>query len=206
MSMVILPLMIRRCCFLLALMVLFLNLPVCASDMTVNLNFVRGRVFFNSANREPYEAREGEHRLATATSLVSLGDGEVFLTSHLVETRLKQETILAIVDDEHYELRQGLAGFKVASAPFFISTAHLVVKCHDAVIVIKSNPAMTRVCVVKGRISVIQGRQMTDVSAGQEIAAAPQRLSKTYKQSDELRFTWYWVEPSREPALLIDQL
>ena len=172
--------------------------------LELTMSFARGRAFINSPEKEPYEARAGQHLLPGMTSLVTLADGQCFFTAGDSETRLKQETILALTGNRQYELRQGLVGFKTASDTIKLTTAHCAAEFSNAIVVVKSNPVLTRLCVVKGSVLVIQGRQSAIVPAGQEIAAAPQRLSKVYRHSDELRFTWYWVEPDKEPALQND--
>lgn len=184
----------------------FMSLPAFSQSemLEVEFAFVRGRAFINSSDKEPYELRAGQHRLPPSTSLITLFDGQCFLNAGENEIRLKQETILALPDRQKYELRQGLAGFKTGSDTIMLTTAHLAAEFADAVVVVKANPILTRLCVVKGVVTVIQGRQSATVPAGQEIAAAPQRLSKLYRHSDELRFTWYWVDPAREPALQKD--
>lgn len=170
----------------------------------VQLAFVDGRVFINSPDKEPYEATAGQHLLPFSTSLITFVDGQCFFNAGETEVRLKQETILALTDRPGYELRQGLAGFKTGSDTVTLTTAHLTAQFANAVLVVKTNPVMTRLCVVKGSALVRQGRQSATVAAGHEIAAAPQRLSQEYRHSDELRFTWYWVDPVREPALQKD--
>ncbi|KAF1083634.1 MAG: hypothetical protein GQF41_0412 [Candidatus Rifleibacterium amylolyticum] len=188
------------------LLLTWLPLPVISQSemLEVELAFVRGRSFINSPEKEPYEVKAGQHLLPSSTSLITFVDGQCFLKVGESEIRLKQETILALSGKHKYELRQGLAGFKTGSDTIMLTTAHLAAEFADAVVVVKANPVMTRLCVVKGVVTVIQGRQSATVPAGQEIAAAPQRLSKLYRHSDELRFTWYWVDPSKEPALQKD--
>ncbi|HAE39335.1 MAG TPA: hypothetical protein DCG57_11950 [Candidatus Riflebacteria bacterium] len=172
-----------------------------AADIELDMSFMRGRVFIKSPDKEPFEAHAGQYRLPLLTSVVSLADGQCFMQLPVAELRTKQETILAILGDKQFELRQGLAGFRIGSDTVKISTAHLGLEVADALIVIKANPVLTRLCVIKGKAVVEQGKSKTTVLAGQEIAAAPQRLSQVYKQSDELRFTWYWVSADKEPAL-----
>lgn len=170
-------------------------------DIEFDMSFVRGRVFIKSPDKEPFESHLGQYQVPSSTSIISLADGQCFMREGDSELRTKQETILTFLDEKKYELRQGLAGFKIGSATIRLTTAHLSLEISDAVVVIKTNPVLTRVCVVKGRAVVTQGKSTTTVPAGQEIAAAPQRLSSVYKQSDELRFTWYWVSADKEPAL-----
>ncbi|PKL46364.1 MAG: hypothetical protein CVV42_16750 [Candidatus Riflebacteria bacterium HGW-Riflebacteria-2] len=188
------------------LFALLVPLPVLSqTEMpALAMDFVRGRVFFNSPDNEPYEARVGQHLISSSTSLITLVDGQCFFTAGEGETRLKQETILALTGRQQYELRQGLAGFKTASAAMLLTTAHCAAEFSNAIVVVKANPVLTRLCVVKGSVLVKQGRQSATVPAGHEIAAAPQRLSKIYRHSDELRFTWYWVDAAKEPALQKD--
>jgi len=174
------------------------------NQVAAELSFVRGRIFINSPGKEPYEARAGLHLLPLPTSLITMLDGQCFFKIDGAELRMKQETILALTGRPHYELRQGMAGFKTATGTVRLTTAHLAAEFANAVVVVKTNPVLTRLCVVKGTVLVTQGRQSATVSAGSEIAAAPQRLSRIYRQSDELRFTWYWVEPEKEPALRND--
>lgn len=189
------------------LLLLPLNQAVCATEMLeLNLGFACGRLFFNSPDEEPFAAKTGQYRVPDLTSIITLDDGQCFIKFGNFEVRLKQETILAITDRHSLELRRGLAGFKADSELLKLKTAHLALEFSNALVVVKANPVMTRVCVVKGSAVVTQGRQLLNLKAGQEIAAAPQRLSKTYQQSDELRFTWYWVEPEKEPALQNSQL
>lgn len=170
-------------------------------NIEFDMSFVRGRVFIKSPDKEPFESHPGQYQVPSSTSIISLADGQCFMQEGDSELRTKQETILTLLDEKKYELRQGLAGCRIGSATIRLTTAHLGLELSDAIIVIKTNPVLTRVCVVKGHAVVTQGKSTTVVPAGYEIAAAPQRLSSVYKQSDELRFTWYWVSAEKEPAL-----
>lgn len=77
-----------------------------------------------------------------------------------------------------------------------------MVRMSPGVMVIKSNSVMTRVCMIKGNAVLrLASAAETILPEGHEIAASTGRLSKPYKMSDELRYTWYWVEPEKEPAL-----
>ncbi|MBU1107909.1 MAG: hypothetical protein KKB51_14645 [Candidatus Riflebacteria bacterium] len=166
-----------------------------------DMTFVRGRVFRKSPDTEPFDSKPGQYRVPFSTSIITFVDGQCFMQVSGSELRLKQETILSLSALHSFELRQGLAGFKAGSEKLLLNTAHLKVELVDAIVVVKTNPALTRVCVVKGQVTVAQGKSIAVVKAGEEIAAAPQRFSQVYKQSDELRFTWYWVSADKEPAL-----
>lgn len=174
-----------------------------ASETAIDfdMTFVRGRVFRKSPDSEPFDSKPGQYRVAGSTSIITLVDGQCFMLVNESELRLKQETILSLSSTHSYELRQGLAGFKTGSETVLLNTPHLKVALADAIVVVKTNPVLTRVCVIKGQVSVAQGKSTVVVKAGQEIAAAPQRLSRLYQHSDELRFTWYWVSADKEPAL-----
>ena len=190
--------------FMLLIMVLLASASTLfaqAENIEFDMRFVRGRVFIKSPDKEPFESHLGQYQVPSSTSIISLADGQCFIQEGDSELRTKQETVLTLLDEQKYELRQGLAGCRIGSATIRLTTAHLSLELSDAIVVIKTNPVLTRVCVVKGRAAATQGKSTIVVPAGHEIAAAPQRLSSVYKQSDELRFTWYWVSAEKEPAL-----
>jgi len=191
---------IKLLVLLLFLLTTTATMALSSTNIHFDLVFACGRIFRKSPDNEPFNSDPGQYLVPCQTSIITLADGQCFLQINEAELRLKQETILSLIATHSFELRQGLAGFKAGSEKLMLNTAHLKVEFADAIVVIKTNSALTRVCVVKGKVAVMQGKLITDLIAGQEIAAAPQRLSKAYKQSDELRFSWYWVSADKEPA------
>lgn len=172
-----------------------------AADFEVTM--VRGRVFRKETDDQPFSLEPGIYQIGSATSLLTFVDGQCYLQlGKKLELRMKEEAIVAFSDHGDLMVRKGLVGFRSDATPAQIKTLHLNVELEDGLLVIKSNSILTRVCLIKGRARVRQGNApAVELKEGQEIAAAPGRLSQPYDRSDELRFTWYWVTPDKEPAL-----
>lgn len=195
----------RRPIVLIVLLVL-LTAVAFAENNQLNLvsTLVRGKVYHKSDIAPVYQLTVGQNVIPSGTVILSYLDGQCFFQrDKTLDLRLKEDSNLAFVASSSFELRKGIMGVKIASYPVLVTTPHLKIELADALVVIKVNPVLTRVCVIRGKAVVWQGksRDKIVVSVNNEIAAAPGRLSKLYPRSDELRFTWYWVEPEKEPGL-----
>lgn len=191
---------------LLAILLLILSGTVAYAESLApefEVTMVRGRVFRKEADDQPFALEPGGYKISSATSLLTFVDGQCYLQmGKNLELRMKEEAILALSDHNDLMVRKGLVGFRSVAAPIQIKTLHLNVEFADGLLVIKSNSILTRVCLIKGTARVRQGNAAAvELKEGQEIAAAPGKLSQPYERSDELRFTWYWVTPDKEPAL-----
>lgn len=174
------------------------------NDLNLVSTMVRGKVFQKIDSAQLFQLQTGKYALPTGTVVLTYFDGQCFLEkAKNFELRLKEDSSMCFISSSSFELRKGTMGIKNASYPIAINTPHLNIEFDDAMVVIKVNPVLTRVCVIRGKAEVWQGksRDKISVSVNQEIAAAPGRVSKPYPRSDELRFTWYWVEPAKEPGL-----
>lgn len=192
---------------LLLLVLLSLTADLCfaesLNDQTFLVTTVRGRVYYKNRDEQPFSLTSGEYQFATGTSLLTFIDGQCYvMINKNLEMRMKEEAIAAFPDPGNIALRKGLIGFKSDNEKIIIDAVHLKVELDDGLCVIKSNPVLTRVCLIKGTARIKQGKMIaTELKPGFEIAASVGNLSKPYKYSDELRYTWYWLAPEKEPSL-----
>lgn len=188
-----------------AAFLLFIMVLICQTGFPaeVSIEYLAGRVFLKPADSDPFGITAGKYRLASGTSILTFVDGQLIgETLDKVDVRMKEETIVAFLDTADFEVRKGVAGFKNQQDSIQINTPHVMVKRSEGIIVIKSNSVLTRICIIKGSALLrLASESETLLPEGHEIAAAAGRLSKPYKMSDELRYTWYWVEADKEPAL-----
>ncbi|NCB37160.1 MAG: hypothetical protein EOM80_00190 [Erysipelotrichia bacterium] len=174
------------------------------SGLSLTASLVKGRVYYKTAKTNIYQISRGQIVADYGDSLLTFTDGQCFFyLEDSTEFRLKEESIFAFVSSDTFELRKGTFGIKLASHPVLLRTPHLFVELDNALAVIKVNPVLTRLCIVRGSASVyhIHDKTRVTVPENTEIAAAPGRLSKIYPRTDELRFAWYWVAPDKEPSL-----
>jgi len=169
----------------------------------VTIKFLGGRVFIKPAASDPFSITEGKYQLASGTSILTFLDGQfIGETEEKVDIRMKEETIVSFSSVDEFDVRKGVAGFKNNSGSRQINTPHVTVSLQTGVLVIKSNSVLTRICLIKGNAFLKRGNnELMVLPEGQEIAASLGKISRPYKMSDELRYTWYWVEPEKEPAL-----
>ena len=134
-------------------------------------------------------------------------DGQLFLQkSDDFELRLKQNTVVSISKNplaltDELLLKKGIIGVKVLSDTLLIKTTFADLRLRNATVTVRVTDHLVRVCVLEGTAIFIKGTNFIPVSAGNEIAASKDKLSKIYKYLDDLRFVWYWKSPEEEPSL-----
>ncbi len=188
-----------------ALFVLLLAIETGACAEELKAEFVRGRAYYKNEGGQPYTLKTGKIDLFNRLTIMTFYDGQCFLSSSAnVEFRLKEDSLVFFQSSDTCEIRKGLVGIRSQSEkPVRINTPHLLMEAQNATLVVKCCPVLTRLCVLKGNVVLINPRfnQKTLIKAGQEIAAGSGMYSKLYDFNDDLRYAWYWVEPLREPSL-----
>lgn len=174
---------------------------LCAQNLKINT--VIGRVFIKKTDQEPFSVCPGNVQIASETSIITFLDGQCyFVPLEKVEFRMREESILAVYPTGGYEIRKGTIGCSSDQITVPIDTPHIRFKLHHGVVVVKTNSVLTRVALIKGKMEIEHQRSAAvELSPGHEIAAGLGTLSSAYKISDDLRFAWYWVDPSKEPSL-----
>lgn len=174
-----------------------------AADLDVD--FVRGRVFYKSESKAPFSLKPGKIEVDTGLTLLSFYDGQCFVkTPDKAEFRLKEDSLLLFNTLHDCEVRKGLVGIRAdGPTPVKVATPHALVEIADATVIIKTCPVLTRICVIKGSALLKNPRfkQETLLKTGHEVAAGSGMYSKLYAFNDDLRYAWYWVEAEREPSL-----
>lgn len=197
--------MLRRISLAIIFMMPALGLYASEAGINISTTMLRGKVFQRGLNSQPYLLNLGGISLASGAAILTSSDGQCFMQPGKdLELRLKEDTNMAFVSSSSLELRKGILGVRVATFSAAISTPHLEIILHPGLFVVKVNPVMTRICVIKGTAEVWRRRSLERkvLIANQELAAATGTVSKVYPRTDELRFTWYWVEPEKEPGLM----
>ncbi len=184
------------------LFLFFFNLQI-ASAFEITVKHLSGRVFQKHTSADPYAISEGKYQLSSETSILTFLDGQFFAeTEDKIEVRMKEESIVSFTGKSEFEARKGVVGFKNLSGSILIKTPHVDFKLNEGIVVIKSNSVITRICIIKGNCLFERALGSIKLQEGQEIAFAGGKTSIPYKMSDELRYTWYWVDPSKEPSLM----
>ncbi|MDD3148710.1 MAG: hypothetical protein PHD82_15555 [Candidatus Riflebacteria bacterium] len=173
-------------------------------EIPLTVSLLRGQAYQKVAGDRLFSISVGKIDITEGTTILTGLSGIVFLQPEPgVEFRLREESAFGIIASNSFELRKGIAGLRVSSSPVELSTPHLRLTLQNTLAVIKVNPMLTRVCVIKGGLQFWQGRSTEKLllQTGHEIAAAQGQVSRAYQFSDELRYTWYWTTPDREPSL-----
>lgn len=195
---------VKGLCFLLLIASLIGNQFCNAAEKTVNAKFVRGKVYWKFFQKPPFELKPGRIGLTSDLTILSFFDGQCFLDlPEGAEVRLKEDSVVVAHYDGAIEVRKGIVGIQAKKLPVNVTTLHAKLRIEDGTVVIKSNSIMTRISVVKGGVYLINEAQRDRVliSAGKEVAVSGGMYSKIYDQTAELRYTWYWLDASKEPGL-----
>lgn len=173
------------------------------------LCFSMGKIYLTQSinGAESHTLQKGEILPDNYASLCTDSDSQAFFEmNNGLELRLKEKTKIDILNKNKYLLQTGTAGFKLKAPKDkrYVKTAFLSAILARGIFVVKTNPCLTRLCVVKGSASIrLNGsKKLVEINAGQEIAAAPNQLSVPYKYTDDLRYAWYWAAPEKEPSCL----
>lgn len=189
--------------YTLIIMLWLLLQPVMAQEIIVDVTHVSGRAYFNHDLHEPFEVNPGRHSKINYSRILTMNNGLVFMQLNPeVDLRMKENTVLSLDSHELLHLRKGVAGVS-AKSKIHISTPQAHISLIDATVVVKVNPVLSRICVIKGEAIVTQDRnsQSIELTAGQELAVAGNEISSVYLRTDELRYAWYWVDPDKEPSM-----
>lgn len=167
------------------------------------IDYVKGKAFWKYNHSSPFEIKPGKIHFKKGLTLLTIFDGHCFVSDQAKEMRLKENSLLFFKKKDLVEVRKGIIGLKNDSGNLKIKTPHAYLELHKGTIVIKTTPILTRISVVKGEVLLFNKKRNSKVaiSRGEEVAAGSGMFSKIYKQTNELRYSWYWVEPSREPSL-----
>ncbi len=193
-----------RAFFLILLFLSLFNPLVAETGINMEVGVLRGQVFHKTAGDHLYSLLPGNNLLATGAEVITSGDGLVFLKpDQETEFRLREDTALAVSGAASFELRKGIAGISAASSTVTLVTPHARMTLSACLAVVKVNPQLTRICVVRGKVLVSRGNSLEEISlpSGFELAAATGRISQPYPYTEELRYTWYWTTPEKEPSL-----
>ncbi len=160
-----------------------------------------GKVLIHSADKSPYSLQEGEYQIKDVNGIFALNDGQgIFKLGDDFRFRLKEDSTIQISNLGKVEISRGVGGFSIGETPKIIRTPHFEVSGSNCIIVIKANPILTRICVIKGEVEISKATEKIRLKSGEEIAASDNKFSKIYTKTAELRFAWYWVEPDKEPS------
>jgi hypothetical protein len=184
---------------------------LCLSSLTaadkrlINVEMVTGRAYWKTAQKSPYILKPGKLSYAAGLTILTIFDGQCFFSlGPEMEVRMKQDS-LVVLRNNFIEIRKGTVGIAYASQEQNLSvfSPHADFEIASGTVVIKSNPALSRISIIKGSAYVVNKRQKDKLllTAGEELAAGSGMYSKIYKQTAELRYSWYWVDPSKEPSL-----
>lgn len=185
-----------------------------APAIECDVKLLRGQNFYRFGDSSLFTLTSGRRSLVEGATLLTSFDGQMIVVTGedtaATEFRLKENTSLALQKKFSCEVRKGTVGFRLASESekLAVATPHVRVEATaEAIFVIKVNSVLTRIGVIKGKIDLFRGNNLEPAEklpAGREIAAAQGRLSQLYSCSDELRYTWYWTTPEKEPALQLE--
>lgn len=178
--------------------------PAVAQQVAIEVTHASGRAYFNHDSHEPFEVNCGRYSTINHSRILTMQNGLVFMQLNPeIDLRMKENTVLAIDSSDLLHLRKGVAGVS-AQTSMIISTPHAHVSLNDATVVIKVNPVLSRICVIKGNAIVTQDRnpQSLQLTTEEEVAVAGNEMSSVYLRTDELRYAWYWVEPDKEPSMI----
>ncbi|GAB4282162.1 MAG: hypothetical protein Kow0029_27630 [Candidatus Rifleibacteriota bacterium] len=187
--------------------ILISRVSFCAGNSGLKADFVRGRVCWKTSAGSPFELKPGALIESSDLTIFTYFDGQCFLKYNQTgEIRLKEDAVLVVKYPEKVEIRKGTIGLRNIEGELKVETPHVKLHLSNGIIVVKTNPVLTRVCVIKGTVKLltIDESSSTIVRAGKEFAAAKNIYSKLYEFTDELRYTWYWVEAAKEPSLQLE--
>lgn len=173
-------------------------------EIKLDVPLLRGQVYQKAAGDHLFSISAGSIELKPGSTILTGVDGVVFLNiGPKTELRLREEAAVAVNSSASFEIRKGTAGIFAGFSPVEVTTPHLRITLKNTLVVIKVNPMITRVCALKGQVLVWQGRNTEKLmfNSGHEIAAAQGQISKVYPSTDDLRYTWYWNSPDKEPSL-----
>jgi hypothetical protein len=174
-----------------------------ATNDFLNVDLVKGNAFWKYQHTAPFEIRPGKIQFKKGLTILTLFDGHCFVSDSAKELRLKENSLLFFKGNDWVETRKGIVGIKNDSGNLKITTPHAYLELRNGTVVIKTTPILTRISVIKGEILLFnkEADNKVAISKGKEVAAGGGMFSKIYKQTNELRYGWYWVHPSREPSL-----
>lgn len=151
----------------------------------------------------PFQIDTHKYYIPDESRIITQSDGELIANKEdWLQIRLKPETSVLLSNISSAYIDRGTAGIRVSNNDYSLSSSHLQIKSIDGIIVVKVNPILTRVCIIRGTAVVKHqktGKSKT-LKADMEIAASQLYLSDKYHRTDEMRFVWYWVSPDKEPA------
>ena len=180
-----------------------LHVQVCAEQIEIDISHVSGRAYFNHDSHEPFEINPGRYNKINHSRILTMQNGLLFMKlKPEIDLRMKEDTVLSLDSHELLHLRKGVAGVS-AQVGVMISTPHAHITFSDATVVIKVNPVLSRICVIKGSAIVTHDHNPESIELvdEQEVAVAGIEISSVYLRTDELRYAWYWVEPDKEPSM-----
>ena len=162
--------------------------------------FTKGQVFMQQNQANPFAIMPGKYKLANEIGILTFNNGQIiFNIASQTEVRLKEESLISLKgSDDLLTVRKGKVGFKMETG--IVITPHFKLHLQNATVVVKVNPVLSRVCVLKGSVKVEKYDETITLKKDLEIAASALKLSRPYKRTAELRFAWYWVAPEKEPS------
>lgn len=194
----------------LTLLLLFINTFVFAINIEtddepnfVNVIYCTGNAYWAGDGRDPFLLSTSRFNFSTRGNVMTSSDGQVVCEyNKLCQFRLKEVSSVKTSLPDCFNVTKGIVGFKTNNEyKLSLITPHLEAKQYEnSIIAVKVNPIITRICVIKGKALVVKNDKIVLVTSGFEIAASQKQLSELYKQTNELRYTWYWTEPDKEPS------
>ena len=153
-----------------------------------------------------FETKNDGQLYITKTSDISTYSTDLHNKKEDFEIRMKQNTIVSVSKNplaltDELELQKGTIGLKVASDTLLVKTKFADIRLRNSIVTLIVTDNLVRLCVLKGTAIFIKKSNFISVDAGNEIAASKDKISKTYKFLDDLRYVWYWKSPTEEPSL-----
>lgn len=192
------------------LLLLFISIVVFANNNEsvdkenfVNIIYCTGNAYWAGDGRAPFLLSKSKFDFIARGNIMTSADGQVVCEyNKLCQFRLKEVSSVKTSLPDCFNVTKGIVGFKTNNEyKLSLITSHLEAKLYEnSIVTVKVNPIITRICVVKGKAIVVKNNKIVLVNSGCEIAASKKQLSKLYKQTNELRYTWYWKDPSEEPS------
>ena len=172
------------------------------SNHFLYIRYSIGQSYYSHDGSNVFSLKEASYGFFDRCKILTFLDGQVICDyDKKVNIRLKQDSAFESHQDKCFSVNKGTVGFWTKGIDISVSTPKVNVKVYDnSIVVVKETSVLTRICVVKGKALVVKGDKQIIVNQNQEIAASKNYLSKKYKRTAELRFTWYWTSPSKEPC------
>lgn len=170
----------------------------------IDVNYTVGQVYWSHDGSELFVLQKSVNKYFDRCKILTFSDGQAICEyDNKINIRLKQDSGVETTQTDYFHITKGTVGVRTsASSTVCLSTPKLEIKLYkNSIVVVKETPVITRVCLVKGKALIEKDNKMTLVNKGFEIAASNKYLSKTYKKTAELRFTWYWTTYDKEPCL-----